>query len=75
MTIGSLSICGACARLGPRVDRPGVACAAFPDGIPDEIYVDGFDHRKPFDGDNGLRFELAAGEESYLAAYDEAHAG
>lgn len=32
-------------------------CAAFPDGIPDAILLDGFDHRRPFDGDGGIRYE------------------
>ena len=31
-------------------------CSAFPEGIPREIYFDGFDHTKPFNGDNGQRF-------------------
>jgi hypothetical protein len=32
-------------------------CAAFPDGIPDEI-IDGDDlHIQPFPGDNGIRYE------------------
>jgi hypothetical protein len=32
-------------------------CDAFPDGIPTKIFIDGFDHRKEFGGDNGVRFE------------------
>ena len=34
-------------------------CAAFPDGIPSSISFFGFntDHRRPFEGDNGIRFE------------------
>ena len=33
-------------------------CEAFKDKpIPEEIYVDGFDHRKPYKGDNGIQFE------------------
>lgn len=32
-------------------------CAAFPDGIPDEIWRGDNDHTKPYPGDNGIRFE------------------
>jgi len=33
------------------------ACKAFPDGIPDAIYVGEFDHHKPYPGDHGIQFE------------------
>lgn len=33
-------------------------CEAFPEGIPDEIYFLGFDHRKEFPNDRGIRFEI-----------------
>lgn len=45
-------------------------CDAFPERIPGEIYVGGFDHRQPFEGDNGIRFELRPGGEKALAAYE-----
>ncbi len=32
-------------------------CDAFPNGIPDEIYREGFDHTKPYPGDHGIQFE------------------
>jgi hypothetical protein len=35
----------------------GEACAAFPEGIPDEILLNQHDHRDPFPGDHGIRFE------------------
>lgn len=35
----------------------GARCVAFPEGIPDEIYIDGFDHTKPYFNDGGIRFE------------------
>ncbi len=31
-------------------------CVAFPDGIPQEIIDNEFDHRKPYPGDRGIRF-------------------
>jgi hypothetical protein len=32
-------------------------CAAFPEGIPDEIWIEANEHRKPFPGDNRILFE------------------
>ncbi|MGB9866725.1 MAG: hypothetical protein ACPLPR_02300 [Bacillota bacterium] len=32
-------------------------CDAFPQGIPDDIFFEYFDHRKPYPGDGGIRFE------------------
>lgn len=32
-------------------------CTAFSEGIPDKIMSNRHDHRKPFKGDNGIRFE------------------
>ena len=32
-------------------------CAAFPDGAPKAILENDHDHRLPFPGDNGIRFE------------------
>jgi len=32
-------------------------CEAFPKGIPTEILIGENSHRKPFDGDNGIRWE------------------
>jgi len=34
-------------------------CAAFPDGIPTKITEERFDHRQPFPGDGGVRWEPA----------------
>ena len=64
--IGPAPLCVECRHLdrsdGPFGKRWG--CAAFPDGIPDAIYLGGFDHRKPFKGDNGIRFEPMGGGDS-----------
>jgi hypothetical protein len=32
-------------------------CRAFPDGIPEPIITQEADHRLPYAGDNGIRFE------------------
>ena len=43
------------------------ACKAFPNGIPDRILFEGADHRKPFKGDNGIRFQ-AGGKNKDMAS-------
>jgi hypothetical protein len=39
-----------------RVGRP-YACGAFPDGIPEPILYSRHDHREPYPGDHGIRWE------------------
>lgn len=48
-------------------------CTPFPDGIPDAILYDYFDHRQPFIGDGGLRFVSDGSEvaDIIIATYDE----
>lgn len=36
-------------------------CAAFPDGIPDEIWRGDNDHTAPYPGDHGIQFERSQG--------------
>jgi hypothetical protein len=70
MTSGPRSRCDTCARFRSPFDRvgddfgkAGSWCAAFPDGIPRRVLFNGLDHRQPIDGDHGLRWTPAEGEE------------
>ena len=47
-------ICTFCRHLQDVVDR---RCAAFPQGIPAEIWEGRNDHTEPYAGDNGIQFE------------------
>lgn len=57
----TLPQCYSCKHL--REGRP-MQCDAFPQGIPQQILLNKFDHRKPFEGDNGIHFEALEGEKS-----------
>lgn len=69
MNIGPPPQCLTCARwVSPldrddedaRTDDPTQVCTAFPladGGIPDQIWTGRADHRQPFEGDHGLRWE------------------
>ena len=53
-----------CARYRSMFSPEGMAkaadgpfCAAFPDGIPEDIWTNQFDHRQPYEGDHGLQWE------------------
>jgi len=52
MTTGPAPMCMWCVRFR---DDDG-SCEAYPDGIPDEIIMNQWDHRKPKPGDHGLQF-------------------
>jgi hypothetical protein len=41
-------------------------CAAFPDGIPEEILVGRFNHRAAHPGDNGIQFDPEDEEADHL---------
>lgn len=53
-----------CARFRPPLAAGGdfgpLTCDAFPGGIPVEIWQNRHDHRRPYAGDNGLRWAPAA---------------
>ena len=57
MTVTAPPQCVDCRWVGS-----GVGCEAFPDGIPAEIITGEHDHREPYPGDNGVRFEPVDGE-------------
>jgi hypothetical protein len=64
------SICSSCplVRFGPE----GALCEAFPEGIPERIALDYFDHRDPFPGDNGIRWRSREGQEVALRLFEQA---
>ena len=68
MTFLAAPICLGCKHYDRTAPGPGLRCAAFPDGVPNEIYVSAADHRQPFAGDQGIRFEPVDDED---AAYAE----
>ena len=50
--------CATCSRFD-KLDFDKPSCEAYPVKIPDKIFLERFDHRKPFPGDNGIRYEKA----------------
>lgn len=70
MPTGMGAICFACKLLERRDTGP--TCKAFPTGIPDRIMYGGFDHRKAFPGDHGVRFSLDEDRVDHLRRYEMA---
>lgn len=61
MTKYAAPMCMTCKHLAS--EARGMECAAFLDGIPDAIISSAFDHRQPYPGDRGIRYELIPGKE------------
>lgn len=59
-SIASPFLCVYCLHLVRRGDyEPGIfRCDAFPNGIPDAILDNEVDHRKPYEGDQGIQYEF-----------------
>lgn len=55
MTTVPVPICYSCAHLYLRGSE-GMACTAYPDGIPEVIIESVVDHRLPYAGDHGIQF-------------------
>jgi len=62
VTTGPRSQCTTCARYRSPFSEENTRglddsfCAAFPDGIPDDVYNNALDHRQPVTGDHGLQW-------------------
>ncbi|MFF4240193.1 hypothetical protein ACFYYL_30325 [Actinomadura geliboluensis] len=84
MIVPPWSICDSCVRLkwvpdpdwdqnnprSPSDDGSIYFCEAFPDEIPDDIRYFGFDHRRPYPTDGGIRHELRPGKADILAGFE-----
>ena len=61
MTTG-LPLCAECKHFHVG-DTSANTCDAFPDGIPDDIFLCRIEHRQPYPGDGGTVYEPAASAE------------
>lgn len=49
-------VCSVCKHYNPRETRLKI-CTAFPDGIPEDIWMGRNSHTEPYEGDHGIQFE------------------
>jgi hypothetical protein len=52
-------------------DKLVISCKAFPKGIPDDIYFEKYDHRKPHKNDNGILFNLDKDKEQIFKEWEK----
>ena len=60
------SQCYHCANAVYENGRYVGECKAFPDGIPSDIVRNQHDHRRPYPGDHGIRWEPKTPGEKHL---------
>lgn len=62
MTIGRAPECLRCAHFDNSPNATKLSCAAFPDGIPERVYMSEVLHHEHLPGDHGLLFTPRATE-------------
>ena len=55
--------CLSCVHFHGVYKKRDPSCDAFPNGIPEKIWMGDFDHNNPFEADRGIRFEPAIEED------------
>lgn len=56
MPTGPAPECLRCAHFNDDPKATKMTCAAFPEGIPEDVYMNRTLHRTPLPGDRGLQF-------------------